>query len=103
MVEQAIAVVEACHFKPLFPGGPPMRVAYHHLKKPLTGQEQEQYLPSTVLFVGGIRRKTTGDLRDIFARWKPVSARIGTQTSVLRVLRVEDSRDHTLALVFHSH
>jgi hypothetical protein len=55
-----------------------MRIAYHHIKKPLTDLEQDQYPPSTVLFVGGIRQKTTAGLRDIFARWKPVSARVGT-------------------------
>jgi len=38
---------------------------------------QDQYLPSTVLFVGGIKNQTRADLHDLFARWKPVSARVG--------------------------
>lgn len=77
-LDQAVAVVEACHYKPLFPGGPPMRIAYHHAPNPLTDAARDQYPPSTLLFVGGIGRRTKEDLSDVFARWKPAATRVGT-------------------------
>lgn len=75
-VEQAQAVVEACAFKPLFPGGPSMRLDYHHIRStPKT--EADDNPPSKTLFVGGIKSLTNDDLYEVFSAHSPNQARTG--------------------------
>ncbi|KAF8321308.1 RNA-binding domain-containing protein [Clavulina sp. PMI_390] len=75
--DQAKLVIQACHWKPLFAGGPPMRIDFHYEKKPIFTGQPDAHPPSPVLFVGGIGDRSVKDLLELFASFSPVSARAG--------------------------